>query len=1481
MNQRSFILFFYLVIYFNSVQAQSFKWAQKIGSTQSDFARAIDTDNNGNTFLIGGFNGTIVFPGTGALASRSINSMGGVDVYISKMDCNRNLIWKNFIGGSGNECGSFFFLKIKYDNKGSIYATGTFSGTATFSTTSGTSQTLSSNGGNDAFLAKYDTSGVLIWVISSGGNGSDEGCSLNLDNDGNIICGGLFSSTATFGTKSGPTMNKTSIGGHDIFISKYSPAGILQWVSSAGGQGPDLAIDITIDRQNNIYVVGNFGYSGYSATFGAITINNSSFWGGYIAKASNAGNWIWANGMTSAADEGLSSCIADENGNIYTVGHFGQGNSSFSSNFPGTSLPLTNNGGYDFCLSSYDSVGILNWVKVIGGSGIEYGWGVSINKEKNLVISGYFNNTINLGNSVILNSNGSGDGFIGIINPMSGQAISGVKMGGSGNDYCYSTVCDKFGNLFTCGYFSNTASFGTNSLTSSGAEDSYFAKLAPTAPFKLKPTNTSICNGDSILLQLLDSMYGVSFQWFRNNIAIAGANKLGYFAKISGTYKLKVTNNCSEVDSSEEITLTVTNISVNAGIDATICRGDSVQLTASGANSYFWTPSLGLNNVNIFNPVAKPTDTISYIVRGISGTCIAYDTIKVNTRPILAQAGSDSTICNGDSIRLNGSAVGTFIWEKSSFLSDSNALNTFIKPNITTNFVLKVTNLGCTRRDTVKITVNSPAANAGTDKTICLGDSVLLTGTGNGVLKWTPKTNLNDTSNVITYSKPSINSTYYLTSSIGRCVQRDTVQIFINQVQVQLGKDTSICKGDSIQLSATVIGSFLWQTNPSLTNPNQLSPFVKPQTTTLYVLEATSGACVKRDTINVTVFAPNSNASTDQNICLGDSIQLNGTGYNLLKWYPKSGLTDSLVANTFAKPTITSNYILLAQDGHCFARDTVKVNVTQIAANAGSDRGICPGDSVQLNGSAMGSFFWETKAGLNNTNILNPFVRPNISTYYVLTSIAGSCIKHDTVDVIVSTPLTLNAGTNLAICNGDSVKLNATGGFNYNWIKAINISDSTIANPFVKPKITTDYIVRSGFSSCTYYDTVNVLVRPLPLVDAGIGGTICENDSFMLNGSGDGIAKWSPSIFVNDANTFITYAKPSSTTTFYLTTNNGFCINTDSVKVIINNIIPINAGVDQTICEYDTATLSVSGASQIRWLNPQYLTDSTNLITKAFPPITTEFIVKSFNTACPSLDTIKVIVKEKPIVDAGLDTTICIGTNYQLKGIATKGDIFNWEPAVLVSNPNILDPNITTPKTGFYKLTVQNSDGNCKTADSVKITLDSAIADFTTNITNGFIPLTVQFNNNSTNATKYIWNFENNIISTQINPSYTFENIGTYNVVLTAISKSGCVDTASLTIIADGEIIIQIPNVFTPNGDNLNDFFENKVNNMNFLKYLNGTIWNRWGQLIYEYQMPNGKWWDGKYKGTDCQEGVYFYIITAEGTNGKKFNFHGTVTLLR
>lgn len=1020
----------------NFLFAQNIKWAQKIGGTASDFARGIATDNNGNTFIIGGYNGSLVFPGTQSAISRTITAAGQRDIFLTKMDCNKNMVWKNTIGGNGIDAGRYAMLKVRYDKKKHIYATGSFNGTATFTTTSGASQTLVSNGGDDIFLAKYDTSGILIWLVKSGGSSEDEGIDFCFDNYGKILLCGVFQTNTTFGSIGGSSVNLISAGGEDAFISKYDTSGLLLWVKRGGGALADNAITITTDKRNNIYFGGGFGCcNGAPASFGSLTINNTGNWGGYIAKADENGNYIWLNGLGGIDGETVVSCVVDSLCNVYIQGSYGPTNTFLSSTFPGSSFALVGSGSIDAYYAKFDSAGVLGWVRPIGGIGAESTWDLLINKEIYLVSSCYFNNTVNFGNGYNLASAGLGDAFVLTLNTSNGNTINALRFGGTGEDYCFGSALDNTGNLYSCGFFNNTSSFGLNSLTSLGTEDAYFVKIAPTNKFKLKPVTLSLCNGDSALLRPLDTLSGLTFQWFRNNNIIAGANQFSYSAKLAGSYFLRVTNNCNEIDSSETITLNISTGTVNAGIDQTICQGDSVQLLASGASTYFWSPATGISNRNIANPWVKPTDSTIYVIKATLVNCSFYDTIMVN--------------------------------------------------------------------------------------------------------------------------------------------------------------------------------------------------------------------------------------------------------------------------------------------------------VNKTAVNAGSDKGICPNDSVQLNGSGMGVLTWNTSPFLSNILILNPYAKPSLTTKFVLMASSGSCINYDTMEVAVSLPLLLNAGNDLSICAGETIQLKASGGFNYSWNYNLTLSDTNIFNPIAKPILSTNYIVKSGLSNCKFFDTIDVDVKPLP------------------------------------------------------------------------------------------------------------------------------------------------------IVNAGNDTIICKGFPYQLNGNVQFGNVFNWTPSIDLINANVLNPIFKSVKTGFYFLNAENSIGNCKALDSVFVQVDSVIALFNTNITDGVAPLSVVFNNNSINANKYLWTFENNNTSNQINPNYIFNDTGEYAVVLFAKNDNDCEDNVMTSIFVYDEIKFQIPNGFTPNGDGLNEYFENKISNYKMLKYLKGTIWNRWGQQIYDYQMPNGKWWDGSYEGQQCVDGVYFYIIEAETIIGKKYSFHGTVTLLR
>ena len=200
----------------------------------------------------------------------------------------------------------------------------------------------------------------------------------------------------------------------------------------------------------------------------------------------------------------------------------------------------------------------------------------------------------------------------------------------------------------------------------------------------------------------------------------------------------------------------------------------------------------------------------------------------------------------------------------------------------------------------------------------------------------------------------------------------------------------------------------------------------------------------------------------------------------------------------------------------------------------------------------------------------------------------------------------------------------------------------------------------------------------------------------------------------------------------------------------------------------------------------------------------------------------------------------------------------------------------TTNTTYFIKAI--NKVTGCFNFDTVTVSLIKPNAGFTTDMQSGPIPLDVHFTNTSTNAKNYLWDFgDTTATSSQLNPNHNFTKEGVYKVILVA-ENNGCTDTAWIDIQTTGGLLIFIPNVITVNGDGLNDEFVISYTK-SALKYMKGSIWNRWGGKIYDFEMPGGKWWDGKYNGTDCSDGVYFYIFEASDFANNIKTFHGTVTL--
>jgi hypothetical protein len=235
------------------------------GLVSGEQANDVVVDAAGNIYVTGVYNDTATFSGT------VLNGLGGSEIFVAKYSPNGQLAWAKSAGGIGADEGS----GIAVDGQGNVYVCGRYDSAAYFGTTS-----QIGNGDLEAFLAKYDQNGNLLWVVSGGGPGNDYFSSIAIDNEGYIQGIGSFTGTATFGTN-----NLTALAGsEDLFFIKYNPAGLVQWVKQAGGSGSDKANAVCIDPGGNLLGTGFFNGTAF---FGLDTLISSGTQDIYVTKIGN------------------------------------------------------------------------------------------------------------------------------------------------------------------------------------------------------------------------------------------------------------------------------------------------------------------------------------------------------------------------------------------------------------------------------------------------------------------------------------------------------------------------------------------------------------------------------------------------------------------------------------------------------------------------------------------------------------------------------------------------------------------------------------------------------------------------------------------------------------------------------------------------------------------------------------------------------------------------------------------------------------------------------------------------------------------------------------------------------------------------------------------------------------------------------------------------------------------------------------------
>ncbi len=615
----------------------------------------------------------------------------------------------------------------------------------------------------------------------------------------------------------------------------------------------------------------------------------------------------------------------------------------------------------------------------------------------------------------------------------------------------------------------------------------------------------TICLGDQATLNTTTTLLGsnpYTYSWSPSTfVTNPNAQSTSVSPDATTTYTVTTTDRYS-CQGTSDITVTVNPAGGEAGPDATLCIGGSVQLNATGGATYLWSPATGLSNPNIANPTASPAATTAYFVTITSAAGCPYtDFLTVTVSPNAPiNAGTDAAVCAGTGTTLNATGGSTYVWTPTTGLSDPNIANPVATPAATTTYTVNGTDAnGCTGTDAVIITVNpTPNANAGTDADVCNGLSTTLNGSGGVSYAWTPPTGLSATNINNPVATPAATTTYTLTvTDANSCTDTDDVIVTVNPLPpADAGPDVPVCTGSSVTLQASGGTQYSWSPTTDLSNPNIAAPVCTPAAAITYTVTVTdNNGCIATDDIDVTVNPlPIADAGTDASICQNSSTTLNGAGGVIYLWSPATGLDDATLQNPSASPQVTTTYTVTVTDANsCSSTDDVDVTVIPAEpVNAGNDASACLGDPVSLTATGNGvSFSWSPATGLDNANIATPVATPAATTQYTVTMTdANNCTSTDVVIVTIN-PIPVAAFSATLVCKDEPTvftnQSTVSSGtiVSYSWDFG-DLNTSVAASP------SNTYATEGSYSvvltvvsdqGCTNSITQNVTVYPLPVVN--------------------------------------------------------------------------------------------------------------------------------------------------------------------------------------------------------------------------------------------------------------------------------------------------------------------------------------------------------------------------------------------------------------
>ena len=968
-----------------------------------------------------------------------------------------------------------------------------------------------------------------------------------------------------------------------------------------------------------------------------------------------------------------------------------------------------------------------------------------------------------------------------------------------------------------------------------GAHPGYAYVDAICGPLDIDATNNTPCAGTNVILTA-PSVQGGSYSW--SGIGVNGLTTQTVNATATGNYS------CSIIPPQGVLcAYTVTRSVVfsplpvaNAGTTQSLtCINTSTVLNGSGGGNYSWTGPGILAGGASANPTVNVGGNYSLVITSTAGCVSSLATVSVvvnNTTGVPNVSSTGTITCLSNSVNLNSSTSGvTYTWVAPGGSSISGSPNTAaIIGNGSGTYSLNIT-------DNTNGCVNSNFITVNTNTTLPV--AIINTSPGLSCLN------------------PTVNISGLPTSGVTYSWSGGTI----------IGAATN----STVAISSAAIYSLM------VTNPVNGCSAAVPATVNIAGNFAVPTITTSNQTVNL--------------ICGVSSVSLSGNvnpAGSTYTWTSSGGGFASGVNNSTVAVTTATNYILIATDpvSGCTTSLTYTVipDVNSPTVSLSSSNGTITCASTILSTTATSnplsgvSYSWSGPGIVGSAN--SAIISGSLSGTYNLTvtNTSNNC-SSSVAYVLSANNASINPNptlTNTVNCANVTTTINSVPSptaalYTYSWS-----TGATTNSIIVSPVATTNYtlIVTNPSNGCSTSTVVQVVANTATptLVNSGVTNTIsCLNPTVIIapiiTPSSNLTYVWSgPGIIGNLNNSYISVNQSGSYSLVITNTLTG-CSNTAITIPIAGNSTPptLNVSSSSSIgisCQFNTSTVTLMASSpgniSYNWSTGATSSNITTTIAGIYTVIALDNI-----SGCSMSKTISVASNTTlPTFTASSSGNLpcgILGTT-TLNATASNTNVsYSWTGPAINTGSNTAHPEVSAA--GIYTVVVTDNSTGCSATKTLVVISSSVLAQFSPDVVNGFAPLTVNFNNQSTGAATYSWSFGNGT-SFDISPTNIFNSSGTYTVVLQAMNGV-CSSTAEVIIKVLQDVGF-VPEVFTPNGDGKNDFFD--IRGLDNYPNNSLQIFNRWGNEVY-FAKPYKNDWDGtpnragKTGASKLPIGTYFYIL--------------------